>query len=159
MRSWLIRTAALVVFGVSFALPAIQLGDSVSPPNRLSGWACALFASITGPKALVQSLGQRIPFDDVLIVLSGLINYLFLAILVLSFWRRLVRLRLVLGAVMIPCFVATWMFFASSETTPLIGHYLWIAGAILIVVPDILTAFRKPRTPATTIADHVEASR
>lgn len=142
MKSWLVRIAALVIFAVSFALPALRLGAE-PPASQIPGWTCAAFASIVGPKALVQSIGQSIRFEDVLTVIGGLVNYFFLAILVLSFWRRLVRTRLVLGALMIPCFIATWMFFASQKFTPLAGHYLWIAGAILIVVPDIAMLFAK----------------
>jgi hypothetical protein len=148
MKSWLVRIAALAVFAVSFALPAIRM-DSSGPGNQpLKGWMCASFASVLGPKALVQSLSQGVRSEDVLIVLGGLVNYLFLALLVLGFWRRLVRTRLVIGALMLPCFVSTWIFFASSKTTPLIGHFLWIAGAALLVVPDIVSLFRKRETAA-----------
>lgn len=145
MKSWLVRIAALLIFATSFLLPAIRMANGVSPRDQIPGWTCALIASITGPKALLQSLGQPIPTEDVLIVLSGLVNYLFLAVLVLSFWRRLTRTRLVFGALMIPCFIDTWIFFASQKMTPLAGHYLWIAGAILIVVPDVVNLFLKQK--------------
>lgn len=149
MKSWLVRIAALAVFAVSFALPAILLASSGPDNQPLKGWMCASFASILGPKALVQSLGQGVRSEDVLIVLGGLVNYFFLVILVLAFWRPLVRTRLAFGALMLPCFVATWISFASSKTAPLIGHFLWIAGAVLLVVPDIVSLFRKPQTAAT----------
>jgi hypothetical protein len=42
------------------------------------------------------------------------------------------------------CMAATWTFFAEETLAPLIGHYLWIAGALLIVLPDAL-----PRRGAT----------
>jgi hypothetical protein len=141
MKSWLIRIAALIIFGVAFALPALRMNGDTQP---FMGWMCALIASVTGPKELVQSLGQGIHVEDVLIVLGGLVNYFFVAVLVLSFWRRLVRTRLIVGALMIPCFAATWTFFASQKIAPLAGHYLWVAGAVLLVVPDLVAALVRP---------------
>lgn len=159
MKAWLVRIVALIVFGVSFALPAIRMGTGASPQNQMAGWMCAVVASITAPKAMVQSLGQGVRIEEYLITVSGLINYLFLAILVLSFWRRLVRTRLVLGAIMDACIIATWIFFASSKITPLAGHYVWIAGAILIVVPDFANLFTKQHAVAASHADRIEAGR
>lgn len=148
MKAWLIRIAALLIFAASFLLPAIRVANGAPPNDKIPGWTCALVASITGPKAFAQSLGQHIPLEDVLLVLSGLVNYLFLAVFVLSAWRRLVRTRLAIGALIIPCFIATWMFFASQKMTPLAGHYLWIAGAILMVAPDIVALTTKGRAGA-----------
>ncbi|HWE87126.1 MAG TPA: hypothetical protein VG267_19425 [Terracidiphilus sp.] len=148
MKPWLIRIAALAVFAGSFALPAIRMAGSGPGNQPLRGWMCASFASILGPKALVQSLSHGVQSEGILISAGGLVNYLFLALLVLALWRRLVRTRLVIGALMLPCFIATWILFASTKTTPLIGHFLWIAGAVLLVVPDIVSLFRKRETAA-----------
>jgi hypothetical protein len=143
MKTWLVRILALVVFGVSFALPAVRLSGGSPGASPIPGWTCAVFASILGPKSLVQSIGQGVRTEDVLIVVSGLVNYLFLAIVVLSFWRRLVRTRLVVGALTLLCFVAAWFYFALSQTTPLVGHYLWFGGAILLLVPDLARFFSR----------------
>ena len=160
MKAWLVRIAALVLFGVSFALPAIRPATAGAAAQPIPGWTCAMFASILGPKALVQSIGQGVRPEDILIPVSGLINYLFLFVFVLSFWRRLVRTRLLLGALLLPCFVGTWIFFSISKITPLAGHYLWIAGAILLLVPDIVNLVIAPRAGATSAsAGTVEAIR
>ncbi len=162
MKAWLVRIIALIVFAVSFALPAIRPPASGSAVQPIPGWTCALFASVTGPKALVQSLGQNIPTDDVLVVVAGLANYIFLAVLVLAIWPRLVRTRLIAGVLTLPCFIASWMFFSSQKITPLAGHYLWIAGAILILVPDLARLFRKQDTPAaaaTPASDSIGTTR
>jgi len=147
MKAWLIRIAALLAFAVSFALPAVRMGSD-SSAHAIPGWTCAAFASVLAPKALVQSIGQGVRFEDALIPVSGLINDLFLLVIVLSSWRRLVRTRLIVGALMIPCFVATWMFFGSQKVTPLAGHYLWVAGAVLLLVPDLASLFFSRRTTA-----------
>ncbi len=162
MKAWLVRIIALIVFAGSFALPAIRPPASGSAVQPIPGWTCALFASVTGPKALVQSLGQNIPTDDVLVVVAGLANYLFLAVLMLAIWPRLVRTRLIAGVLMLPCFIASWMFFSSQKITPLAGHCLWIAGAILILVPDLARLFWKQDSPAaaaTPASDRIGAAR
>ena len=159
MKTWLIRIAALIVFGVSFALPAIRPADAGASAQPIAGWTCALFASILAPKALASSIGQGIQRDAILVPVSGLVNYLFLAVLVLSSWRRLVRTRLIVGALMILCFIATWVFFATSKVTPLVGHYLWIAGAILFLVPDVVMLVCERKGAAAASAGGVEAVR
>ncbi|MFZ0393230.1 MAG: hypothetical protein WBX09_20565 [Terracidiphilus sp.] len=159
MKAWLVRIAAVVVFGVSFALPAIRMSGS-GPSQTMTGWMCAVIASITAPKALIQSLGQGVRFDEILIPISGLVNYLFLAVLVLSFWRRLLRTRLLFGTLLLPCFVATWMFFSSSKVTPLVGHYLWVAGAIVFLMPDVVILVHERRAAAAQpSAGGVQANR
>ncbi|HTX76485.1 MAG TPA: hypothetical protein VMD29_09790 [Terracidiphilus sp.] len=136
MKAWPVRIAALIVFGVSFALPAIHMPGSGSGPQFFPGVMCAFLASVVAPGEVLSSPGKA-DLQSFLVVIGGLVNYFFLAILVLSFWRRLVRTRMVIGTLMLPCFVATWMFFAASKTTPLVGHYLWVASAILLMVPDM----------------------
>jgi hypothetical protein len=32
---------------------------------------------------------------------------------------------------------ATWVFFFHSHLVPLIGHFLWIAGALTILLPEV----------------------
>jgi hypothetical protein len=36
------------------------------------------------------------------------------------------------------CMAATWWFFALQKVTPLIGHWLWIAGAVLVLLPEAM---------------------
>ena len=162
MKAWLIRILALIVFAVSFALPAIRpagpdpasqtASQPGNAPQTIPGWTCAMIASTAAPKALAQSIGQGLNKEGVEVFLSGLINYLFVLILVLSAWRRLVRTRLVVGALMIPCLIATWMFFAAQKFTPLVGHYMWIGGAVLLLVPDVVAIFSGQATPSEKTA-------
>lgn len=159
MKAWLIRIAAFLVFGVSFLLPAVRPPASGSAVQPIPGWTCALFASVTGPKALVQSLGQKIPTDDILVVVAGVANYLFLGVMVLAIWPRLVRTRLSVGILMLPCFIAAWMFFSSQKMTPLAGHYVWIAGAVLFLMPDLASLFLKQHNAASESAASAQVSR
>jgi len=108
----------------------------------MAGWMCAVVASGMALKAFFAAVGHGLNRDAILLPMSGLVNYFFLLILVLSIWRRLVRTRLVFGVLVLLCFAATWAFFSTNEITPLSGHYLWVAGAILLLVPDVMSVFR-----------------
>jgi hypothetical protein len=41
---------------------------------------------------------------------------------------------------------ATWIFFAVEHLVPLIGHFLWIGGVLLILAPEVLLFKRKSLT-------------
>lgn len=106
------------LFLVSFFLPAVHVADS-----ELVGWVCAqvtLF-SISEPAEM-----------DLLAFGSGLLNVFVLLYLGarLTGSARGAR-RFLLYAVAI-CLVFTWIFFSKEKIQPLIGHYLWAAGALLI---------------------------
>ena len=145
MITRLVRLAAFVCYLISFSLPAIQMVDTSGGPGSgaVEGWACAFIASITAFIGLARAVGQGMDGDTLLIPLSGMLNYLFIAICILSIWPRLRRTRLVLGALMLPCFAATWIFFAHTHTRPLVGHFVWVAACVLVVVPDAVDALRE----------------
>ena len=143
MKVAYVRLVAFALFVISFFLPAINMHSGGPGPGVIPGWTCAWFASLIAPIALVNSLGQGIHAEAIMLPASGLVNDLFLAICSLGFWPRLRRTRLVLAALMLPCFITTWVFFASSKTVPLVGHFLWIAACILVAVPDAVDVFRK----------------
>ncbi|MGJ5813516.1 hypothetical protein [Paludibaculum fermentans] len=103
---------------VSFFLPAVRVSGS-----ELRGWVCAqvtLF-SIVEPAEM-----------DPLAFGSGLLNVFVL----LYFGARLtgsaLRARRCLLYPVAICLVITWVFFRNEKMQPLIGHYLWAAGALLI---------------------------
>jgi len=81
-----------------------------------------------------------IPEPVVLVVLSGWINPIILLVLILSVVPRVSIVRRFMGVIVLISMVGTWVFFAQEKLTPLIGHFLWIAGAILILLPEVLTA-------------------
>jgi hypothetical protein len=149
MKHWLVRIVAIAVFGVSFALPAVRVGSSGSGgAHPMAGWMCAAFASVVAVRAFFAAAGQGLNRDAILLPMSGLVNYFFLLILVLGIWRRLVWIRMVLGALMLACFAATWAFFSANQLAPLYGHYLWVTGAILLLVPDVwMVLSRRTQAP------------
>ncbi len=152
MSARIIRVAAFALFAASLFAPAVQTADADRGPATLAGWECAFVASGTTPVALVRWPG--VDAKGLLVPVSGLINYLFLAVTILSFWPRFMRTRLVLEALMLPCFLATWWFFASSHTRPLVGHFLWVVSCVLIAFPDVSGLARgQELTPESSSAD------
>jgi hypothetical protein len=39
------------------------------------------------------------------------------------------------------CLIAIWIFFAVAGFVPLIGHYLWVAGILLILTPEAIDLY------------------
>ncbi len=76
--------------------------------------------------------------------MSGWINPFVLLYIGLSLAPKFARLRRFLAMAILVCMVATWIFFAIDKMIPMIGHVLWIVGALMILVAEV--AGRKPET-------------
>jgi hypothetical protein len=130
---YLWQVLGICVFVVAFFLPAIRT-DPASP--ALKGWECA---TITLSSVIRAETWRSLSF---LAALSGLINPLMALLLGFSLIPPLRRSRAlgwvrVLLAVLVPLFmVATWIFLGVAHLRPLIGHVLWIAGGLIIIVVD-----------------------
>lgn len=138
---WISRITRLIgvcVFVAAFSLPAIRAGAPGQDAIMLPGWKCASLALTETVALLGKSTTGRPSLEVVLVVLSGWINPLVLLLLCFSFSRALLALRRVLAVLVILCMAATWAFFALQKVIPLIGHFLWIAGAFLILVPAVM---------------------
>jgi hypothetical protein len=137
--SWIVRLLGFCVFAAAFFLPAVRAGGSNPEAVEFPGWKCASVA-LTETVALVGKSGvERPSFEVLLVILSGWINPLVLLVLCFSFWQGLPVVRRVLAVLVLLCMAATWTFFSMQKVTPLIGHYLWIAGALLILLPEALS--------------------
>jgi hypothetical protein len=148
--TWILRGVGICVFVTAFFLPACTVevaekGDvlctgcsdfvvGVAP----KGWNCAEVALLATPAML--KLKQFDPdlkkFLDLPLALSGWVNPLILLFLAFGFTRRFATLRRVLAVGVLLCLGATWFFFGVSHISPLVGHYLWVAGALLILASD-----------------------
>jgi hypothetical protein len=78
---------------------------------------------------------------------SGWLNPLLLAYLAFLIWPKFVKTRRVLATGVVLCLVATWAFFALAQMVPLVGHYLWAAGALLIVAGEIVPKPKQESNP------------
>jgi hypothetical protein len=137
------RILGLCVFVIAFFLPACRAGSY----DNFKGWECAQ-QTLGAFLALFGKPNPEMPFYIALLVaLSGLINPIILLIFSFSLWQRFVLPRRILAMAVLACMAATWTFFVLWKLTPLIGHYLWIAGALVILAPDAIGGKRKPAAP------------
>jgi hypothetical protein len=44
--------------------------------------------------------------------------------------------------------VATWIFFAKAPMYPLIGHFLWVGGTLVMLSPEAFALFKGRAGPA-----------
>ncbi len=123
-------------FVAAFFLPAVKDSGGLSDSDIFKGWECAKIAlSATFHLDTYESSGF-------LAAMSGWINPLMLLYIGLSFAPKFSRLRRALAIAIAVCMVATWIFFAVDQLIPIIGHFLWIAGALMIMVAEL--SGRKP---------------
>ena len=145
----LCRIAGLSLFAIAFFLPACDAAF----PGSLRGYLCAwiTFSSVGG-------FFQAHPDDllaTFLLSVSGWVNPLVLLYLLSVVWRQTARIRPVLVLAILLCLVTAWavIFWGHSligvHLRPLIGHYLWTAGILLILAPE---ALRSKRTPVESCA-------
>jgi hypothetical protein len=153
VRIWLIRAAALVIYAISFILPAFQICDNKPWPcgDPAPGWVGAWFAStmtVAIPLEVLQ--GHRHPSDEwrtgILEAFSGCINPSVLAYLVLCIWPKLVRPRRILTAIAVIGLILTWILFVLASIRPLVGYFLWAMSILLFLVPEVIELAKRNRT-------------
>jgi hypothetical protein len=117
----------LVIYIASFFLAAV-IGRELSFVS-LRGYYCA-FVSLVAPWGADyrDSLTKSVPLE-----ISGLINLVFLAAVVLilrATHQRLVRALRIAILLMIPF---SWVVFYVEQLNPREGYFLWLAGMILVL--------------------------
>jgi hypothetical protein len=139
---WVLRLIGLGVFVLAFFLPAVRAGGPAAQATVFPGWKCASVALTETVALFGKSVHWPPPLPVLLVVFSGWINPLVVLLLLTSFFVRLRMLRRVLGVFILLCMMATWYFFALQKVAPLAGHWLWIAGALLILLPEAVRGRR-----------------
>ncbi|MGA3263099.1 MAG: hypothetical protein ABSC47_03530 [Terracidiphilus sp.] len=128
----IVRMLGLCIFIAAFFLPACRDAGSVNAyTNIFKGWECA--------QITLSATFQRDTYEDLnfLAVMSGWINPLILIYLPFSFFPKFKRVRRSLAAAVLVCMAATWVFFIVARIVPLIGHFMWIAGALMILAGEV----------------------
>jgi hypothetical protein len=127
------QVLGLCIFAVAFVLPAVRdAGPVTSATPSLKGWECAKIAiSATFQLETYKSSGF-------LVALSGLINPMILLYLGFNITPKFKKICRLLAVANMLCMAATWTYFALEHLAPLIGHFLWIAGALLILAAEVV---------------------
>jgi hypothetical protein len=135
-----LRVAGYFVYLLAFFLPACrQAGASVvGKPDVYQGWFCACFT-------IINSLNREIwRSKDALAILSGWINPLMLFYVAFLFSKKLRSARRVIAAAIVFLIGCTWVYFYLAPLMPLVGHFLWVAGILMILAGEAA----KPRSEA-----------
>ena len=129
----------IVLFVVAFFLPAVSVAGTGAGSGPEPGYICAMIAiAATGAVFRTGALDTKDVAGIFTLIPSGWLNPLLLAYLAFLIWPRFVKTRRILAAGVVLCLVSTWAFFAESHMVPLAGHYLWAAGALLIVAGEVV---------------------
>jgi hypothetical protein len=134
---WVLRIVGLGIFVLAFFQLAVRSGAPGPDAVVFPGWKCASVALTETVGLFGKSVAWPPALPILLVVFSGWINPLVVLVILSSFFSKLRILRRILGILILLCMVATWWFFALQKVTPLVGHWLWIAGALLILGPDV----------------------
>ncbi|MGD0097133.1 MAG: hypothetical protein ABSB60_11605 [Terracidiphilus sp.] len=141
-RSVLIaRIVGLCIYVGAFFLPAVR--EMASPgndaPMMLRGSRCAWVT-------LVNTLNREMwNSKDFLAVFSGWINPLLVLYLIFLLFPVFRWPRRVVAAIIMLFLIGTWVFFALYPLVPLVGHFLWVAGILLLLSGEIFA--RKQAEP------------
>jgi hypothetical protein len=127
--------AILICQALGFCVfAAVRDGGPLTPASNIfKGWECAKIAlSATFQLDTYTSSGF-------LVAMSGWINPMVLACLAFSLAHKFPRARRILAIAILICMVATWIYFATEHLVPMIGHWMWIAGALLMLAAELAT--------------------
>jgi len=124
VRSTLIkvRLLGLFLFFAAQILPAYR-----GPLGRvLAGWQCALL-----PMGLFNATYPNMSVQ-LLMVCGMVLNFLVVLSFFLGFSEKHLGVKMLLFVAMLATMLATAVFYYTSRATPLIGYFLWLAGAVLV---------------------------
>jgi hypothetical protein len=118
---------ATILYIASFFLVAIAI------PDRIPGYTCAYIALLLPWSSDGFKMLRDGPIDYFSVLISGLINPVFIVTLILLWLKPRGRARTVLGTVLVLMFGACWVVFYRMHIQPRTGYFLW-TGAMLVVL-------------------------
>jgi hypothetical protein len=137
-----LRILGLAIFILAFFEPAVRAGESTVLP----GWKCATIATTESMTIFGNPGKGQHQFIEYLVAFSGWINPLVVLVILASPVRVLLVVRRIFAVIAVLCMAGTWAVFAQQHIVPLTGHFLWIAGALLVIIPDAFPS--RPRGSA-----------
>ena len=135
------RSLGFCLFVAAFFLPACRdMALEAGAANTFTGWECAQAALVIS----AEMETYQSPF--LLAAVGGWVNPILPLYLAATFAPRLRAIRRAVAIAIPLCVVAVWIFFAIVDLVPMIGHYLWVAGIFLTLLPEVLLAVKAPGT-------------
>jgi len=142
-RSILIaRLVGLCIYVWAFFLPAVRevAAPGGDAPEMLKGSRCAWIT-------LVNTLNPEMWHSKYfLAVFSGWINPLLVLYLIFLLFPIFRWPRRIVAVIIVAFIIGTWVFFAKYPLVPLVGHFLWIGGILLILAGEVFS--RREADPA-----------
>lgn len=138
---WIALLAGILMFAVSFILPAVSQSGSSS---GIPGIVCATNTLRVPWTKDGTSLLHQAPVQFFSILLSGWINPLFLVSLLLILIKpRWIVVSLLRYAVTL-MFIACWVVFHQLHLYPRQGYFLWMLGILLALYSNLFARVPKP---------------
>ena len=127
-----VRVLGFFIYVTAFFVPACKDpgGSAFRNQDVYLGWFCA---AVTVMNTFSRDVWTS---KDCLSILSGWINPLILIYLVLLIRPRFVWQRRIVAGTIVVFMFATWIYFALAPLVPLIGHFMWIAGALMVLAGE-----------------------
>ena len=75
---------------------------------------------------------------DLPLLFCGWVNPFVVVYLLFCIGQSFVRSRRVFAMAILACLACAWIVLAQEAFTPLIGHYLWVAGILFMLAPEAL---------------------
>jgi hypothetical protein len=126
------RILGILVFAAAFFLPACMkaAASADDTPDIYKGYICA---GVT----LINSLKPEFwHSQNFLAILSGWINPLIVLYLIFLISPKFRWPRRIVAGLIVLFMLGTWLFFYVYPLVPLVGHFLWIAGIVLILAGE-----------------------
>jgi len=138
----IIRIAGFAIFALAFFLPAVAPPATESGPGSgpVRGWVCAGFSLIPSGALIRHPVDATASkhWDEYALLLSGWVNPLVLIYLLFCIRPGWIWRRRAVGAAILICLGGAWAFLAHEHLTLLVGHYLWVAGILMLLMPELM---------------------
>jgi hypothetical protein len=129
----------MVLYIGSFFLIAIKDAQASPSASGYAGYWCAYVTLLSPWGHDGLRMLQESPVDYFAVLISGLINPVFLITVVLLLRKPNSRLAATLRVVVLCMFAACWIVFYKEHLRPQAGYFLWTAAMLLVLFSNVFS--------------------